>query len=224
MEQKWETAPRRAFGDTKKWLLGSFIAWILASIIPVGSGVLAAIFISTTASLVRQSIYGAIGALVALALFLFITYLTHLLIAPYRQRNEARSELAKIEGSGDEVSRVIKRLSELQMQTKEGNEHYTSILMRCAADLAIGKIGLEIGAEYTVYTELATGKTTTWTCQGMTHRKLQEFLGKLRLEGIVEIQSRTTESAGYNYHFDDFYLTEFGRQVVERIKQTATSK
>jgi membrane protein implicated in regulation of membrane protease activity len=222
---KSETAPQRAWKDTKNWVLSSFIAWLLASIITLGSGALAAIFIPTNASLVRQSIYGAIGGLVALVLFLIISYLTFLLVAPYRQRNEARSELAKIEGGGDEVSRVIKQLSELQMHGKEGNEDYTSILMRCADALAIGNITLEIGGEYPTYTNFTTGETTTWTCKGMTHRQLQEFLGRLRLEGIVKIEHRTiTESAGYSYHFDDFYITELGRQVVERIKQTQASK
>lgn len=97
MGQKLETAPQRAKDDTRKWLLNSFIAWILAPIITLGGGVLSALFLAIKAIPVSQAIYGAIGALSALALFILIVYLVHLIIAPYRQRNEAREYVDTLE-------------------------------------------------------------------------------------------------------------------------------
>jgi hypothetical protein len=93
MEQKWETAPRRAWGDTKKWLLGSFIAWILVTLV---IGVISAIFIPVENTLPYRAMAGLIGVVVAILLIVIITYLIHLILAPLRQRNEARLEVQKI--------------------------------------------------------------------------------------------------------------------------------
>lgn len=91
MAQKLETAPSRAWRDTKKWLLGSFIAW---TIVLAVSAVVAAIFSPITDTIWARAIAGLIGAIVALIIIVGITYLVHLLIAPYRQRDEARTQLS----------------------------------------------------------------------------------------------------------------------------------
>jgi len=101
---QWESAPRRTWKDTKAWLLSSFIAWILTPLISLGCGVLTALFISKEATLLTQAIYGAIGAIVGLILFIALVYLIHLVITPYRQRNEARTEVESLSKKPSEES------------------------------------------------------------------------------------------------------------------------
>jgi len=97
MEYKWETVPHRAWKDTRAWLLGSFVGWILMIVMPAGCGVLVALFTPINASLVSQAVYGAIGAIIALLAVISITYLIHLTLTPYKQRNEARDELQELQ-------------------------------------------------------------------------------------------------------------------------------
>jgi DNA-binding HxlR family transcriptional regulator len=223
MGQKWETASHRAWKDTKNWVVSSFIAWILAFIITVGSGVLAAIFIPTTASIFKQSIYGAIGAVIALASFLVITYVILLLAAPYKQRDEARLELNKMKVSGDEISRVIKQLSELNMQIKGDNKNYSYMLMECADKLAVGGIIIDPATPAPVYRILADHKYELEErplLKGMVHSQLLGFLRQLVVEGIVERKNIGTAP----YYEETFYLTEFGRQVINRMKRLKEKK
>jgi len=122
MEQKREAVPNRAWKDTKAWLLNSFVAWILAIIIPVGCGVLVSLFIPTDATPWNQAAYGAIGALIALFLFVCVAYLVQLVITPYRQRNEARAEVMQRKQEYED----LKRSTEEQKQSGfhfEFNDH-----------------------------------------------------------------------------------------------------
>jgi len=80
----------RAWVDTKKWLLNSFIAWIIVAAV---SGMITAIVIPTINTIIFRAIYGFIGAVIALILIICITYIVHLAITPYRQRNEVRKSL-----------------------------------------------------------------------------------------------------------------------------------
>jgi biopolymer transport protein ExbD len=88
-----ENSPKRAWQDTRQWLLNSLVAWTLVAVIPVGCGVLSVLFIPQKASLLAQATRGAIGAIVGLVLFIFLVYIVHLIITPYRQRGEARDSL-----------------------------------------------------------------------------------------------------------------------------------
>jgi len=75
----------------------------------VGCGVLSALLLPTSATSVTQTIYGAIGALIGLFLFVLVVYLVQFIIAPYRQRNEA------IAGN----VRLVQEYNELQQSIKE---------------------------------------------------------------------------------------------------------
>jgi hypothetical protein len=93
MQQGFEFAPQRAWEDTKRWLLGSFIAWIIVTLVV---GVISAIFIPIENSLLYRAIAGLIGAGIAILLIVIITYLIHLILTPLRQRNEVRIEVQKV--------------------------------------------------------------------------------------------------------------------------------
>jgi hypothetical protein len=97
MEQKGGIAPTRAWKDTKTWLLNSFLAWILATIIPAGCGVLVALFAPISMTHLNQAGYGVVGALGGLIIFVCAAYLVYLMITPYRQRDEARHQIEQLE-------------------------------------------------------------------------------------------------------------------------------
>jgi len=66
-------------------------------IVTVGSGVLVALFLPANPTPLKQAIYGGVGALITLLVVIIVVYLIHVLtVTPYRQRNEALAELAKI--------------------------------------------------------------------------------------------------------------------------------
>jgi hypothetical protein len=91
LEGQWESASKRASADTKEWLLNRIWAWFLAFIIPGGSTMIAVCFIPTTASVPLAALYGFIGGVCGLILLFATIYLAQFCMAPYKQRNEARS-------------------------------------------------------------------------------------------------------------------------------------
>jgi len=90
--------PQRAWRDTRKWLRNSFIAWIGAILV---CAVLSSIFVPTPIvdTIVYRTLFGFVGAVVALILIVSITYIVHLLITPIRQRNEAYDYITDFQDS-----------------------------------------------------------------------------------------------------------------------------
>jgi hypothetical protein len=90
--------PQKAWRDTRKWLLNSFIAWIVAIL---GCGVLSSIFVPIPAvdTILYRTLFGFLGAAIALFLIIGITYIVHLWITPMRQRNEAYNYIADFQNS-----------------------------------------------------------------------------------------------------------------------------
>ena len=106
--------------DAKQWLLSSFISWILACVVPLGCGVFSALFIPTKASILTQAVYGAVGALAGLILFILVVYLVHLVITPYRQRNEARTEIEKLTQERDRLNQEhTSQINEMQKKLND---------------------------------------------------------------------------------------------------------
>ena len=123
MPQQWETSPRRAWNDTKNWVTGTTFRAVLIGyiILAVLTPMLTAYLTPTATTRLMNGIYGFIGATIAFLLLLFGVYLYHVIVTPYRQRNEARAQLAqkpkpKPLSNRDELLRV---LSEAEMATIE---------------------------------------------------------------------------------------------------------
>jgi len=101
--EKSEAAPKRAWKDTTSWLLNSIIAWVVVAI--VGGG-MSGLFIPSDNALISRIGFGILGAAVTIILIVVITYITHLIIVPYRQRNDAlkqrdnaRNQISKLQDS-----------------------------------------------------------------------------------------------------------------------------
>lgn len=110
MEQRSlnQSAPRKAWEDTKKWLLDNVISWFLAFLLPGGGTMLATWRLASNVGIMRATVYGFIGGLLGLLLLLGITYVVHLVLAPIRQRNEAiKSVIAR--------DQEIRRLTEQRL-------------------------------------------------------------------------------------------------------------
>ena len=90
MEEKWETAPHRAWRDNTQWLLNHIVAWFLAFIVPGGGTMLATLFIPANVDLKVAALYGFLGGIAGLLLVFTAVYAWNLFRAPYKQRNEAR--------------------------------------------------------------------------------------------------------------------------------------
>jgi hypothetical protein len=81
-----ESAPKRAWKDTVSWLLNSLIAWVVVAL--VGGG-MSGLFIPSDSTLISRIGFGILGATITVILIISVTYLIHLIIVPYRQRNDA---------------------------------------------------------------------------------------------------------------------------------------
>ena len=162
-------------------------------------------------------------AIIAGLLLLYIPFFTYKLVTiPVRLNSELRDRLKNYEGNSDEISKVVEKLSALQISIGNHQENYASILMKCVGDLAVQ--GITIDADESHYNDpsnrnFETGKLPT-IYKGMTYRQLSEFLQRLRIEGVVDIQTRMVgEYMNYHNYQNIFQLTEFGRQIVKRIEQ-----
>jgi len=116
MQQGFEFASQRAWEDTRKWLRDSFIAWI---VVAVFFGVVSAIFIPTSDALIYRAIYGAIVAIIALILIVSITYIVHLIITPYRQRNDLRKII------GEQENKPKAKIEASELLAGMGDVNYT---------------------------------------------------------------------------------------------------
>jgi len=57
----------------------------------------ATLYIPDNASVTKSGLYGFIGGIAGIALLMFGTYLVHTIITPYRQRNEARTNIKRLQ-------------------------------------------------------------------------------------------------------------------------------
>jgi membrane protein implicated in regulation of membrane protease activity len=126
---KWETAPQRAWKDTNTWLFNHIIAWILSFVLPGVGTVLATFFIPPNVTIGMAGLYGFLGGVAGLVLFVAITYLVHVFITPYRQRNEAR---AKVERYEQERSNTDSKYYE-QNAEKALVKHWEDLTTLCQA-------------------------------------------------------------------------------------------
>jgi len=97
---KTESAPQRAWKDTVSWLLNSLIAWVVVAL--VGGG-MSGLFVPSGSGLISRIGFGILGATITIILIVSITYLTYLIIAPYRQRNDAIKQRDEIHGQITEL-------------------------------------------------------------------------------------------------------------------------
>lgn len=140
----WESSPRRAFKDTKKWLLGSFVAWIIVTVV---FAMIGAIFAPSTDTIYMRALWGFVGAVVAIISIVGITYFVHLLLAPVRQRNELRVRIEEQEKPDKNLAirnqLGIYLMETIQLQVKCLDES-TPLTYEEVADWH-NKIGLYIG-------------------------------------------------------------------------------
>ena len=99
---------KRIWSDTKNWLQNHIIAWVLASIVPAGVGVIATLFIPPTVDYQLATFWGLVGAGIGVALLIGGTYAVQSILVLRKQRDEARElygpikELANIK-AGDTI-------------------------------------------------------------------------------------------------------------------------
>jgi len=125
-----ENIPRQALKNTVTWLFASIPGWILNTVGPIVSGIVVALFVPQNATLLTQSIYGAIGAVIALVIIFSITYIVYLWIVPFRQRNEALAQVRELQkqiSTPVAVSKIIRLLSKVEIVLKaiEEAQHNT---------------------------------------------------------------------------------------------------
>jgi hypothetical protein len=97
MEEWQQSAPSRAWEDTKNWLQNHFFAWILAFLLPGVGTMLATLYTPASASVIKSGLYGFSGGIAGLLLLMLGTYLVHTIITPYGQRNEARTNIKQLQ-------------------------------------------------------------------------------------------------------------------------------
>jgi hypothetical protein len=109
MSQEWESVSRRAWRDSKKWLFSSLLSWTAGIFIPLGCGVVTALFIAPSPAGANQVLYGAAGSVLGIGLFLGVVFLAHLILSLWRQRNEARK---LCEEKNSEIEHILREAKE----------------------------------------------------------------------------------------------------------------
>jgi uncharacterized membrane protein len=101
----WETAPHRAWKDTKNWVIGQyFIAWISSSLVILAiTTILSALFNPINTSRFLKVIFGFVGGLIAIVVLILIIYIVQLFVAMKKQRDEVRIRLNIDMSSGNLV-------------------------------------------------------------------------------------------------------------------------
>ncbi len=147
---KWETAPQRAWNDTKDWLLNHILAWFLAFIVPGGGTVLAAWLIPPTMDFKLAALYGFLGGIAGLLLLMVGTYVIQLVLALKKQRDEARDEVVRC----NQQLEKFKEVSEAKLEIKVGEANIeptgiviVNIALRPSKKMQLDKIALECGSK-----------------------------------------------------------------------------
>lgn len=203
-----ETAYQRACKDTK-FYFGTIRFWVFELLITAGLTIWVLLwtpnFTEEWYRIMYQILVPVSGAISGLG----IVFLFSLVVAPLKQRNEARIELYKI--SSDEISKVIDQLSTITINTANAQENYANMLVKCSGKLSVGGIGIDRSPP-TVYSDVRGNVIPPVRDRyGMTYYQKLEFLRQLRIDGIID--------ADYSESYEIFHLSEFGRRVVKRIKQ-----
>ena len=167
-----ETAYQRACKDTK-FYFGTIRFWVFEPLIPAGLTVWVLLwtpnFTEEGYRIMYQILIPALGAIFGLG----IVFLFSLVVAPVKQRNEARIQLYKI--SSDEISKVIDQLSTIKIDTANAQENYTNILVKCSKELSVGGIRIDRSPP-PVYTNVGGDVTKEYKYSGgMTYSQLLEF-------------------------------------------------
>lgn len=72
---------------------------------------LATLYTPVNASVSKSGLYGFVGGIAGLALLILATYLVHITITPYRQRNEARTNIKQLQcGHEKEIAKLQQQL------------------------------------------------------------------------------------------------------------------
>ena len=101
--EKWETSTKRAWKDITEWLLNHIFTYFLAFILPGSGTMLAMWYIPSNISIQKAAIYGFLGGLGGLVILFILGYLIQLILAPQKQRNEAREEIEKLKDKLDQI-------------------------------------------------------------------------------------------------------------------------
>ena len=149
----------------------------------------------------------AAAVLLAAAIMFVPVFATRVVTIPSRLHSAQAATITELQGDGDDISRIIVSLRELGTRNSR-NERVTldDALMELATDLAAGGISLPM---------FGSGPY-----RGFTDGQLEHVLGRLRIEGLLDVSRRTVESdKGHPYTAEDYYPSELGSKVVIRIEQ-----
>jgi hypothetical protein len=154
--EKWQSAPRRAWIDTKESSIGNnFKTWLIVGIIlAVFTPMITALLTPLNTTRLLNGIYGFIGALLGLGFAILLVYLYHLMRAPCRQRNEARKKVDELVLKSSKISQehieqvnvLQKKINEpiLQEKQKEHIEKIKEMINGLLTELVIPEISSEI--------------------------------------------------------------------------------
>lgn len=203
----WSRVVKRAFISTLEvYGLHSRIR-AAVSIALVGTSFLALLLIPGGRGQLSEELRWAVALLIAAALWFVPTFGYQLLAVPAAIDHQQRSELEKLRGRGDEISRLIAELRGETVRLRDNTvEDYAYLLaLEFAEDLASDGITPDRWRDEIYH--------------GLTHGQLTNFLARLRILGIVDVRHRTIESdRGYPYQVQDYYLSDLGTRVVARLE------
>jgi hypothetical protein len=80
---------KRAWADTKNWVMGyKFWPYIIGVVFVLVCSLLTTLLTPINANRLTNGLYGLLGGIIALVLFILILFIVHLIITPPRQRKE----------------------------------------------------------------------------------------------------------------------------------------
>lgn len=97
-----QSASRRAWEESWKFLLSTKIGWIIGVVL---AGVISAFFVGNNPW--ERFLSGFTGSIISIVVIITIIYLLQLLIAPYKQRNEARKRVNELLNATQENDVVV---------------------------------------------------------------------------------------------------------------------
>ncbi|MFC1962279.1 hypothetical protein ACFLWN_04495 [Chloroflexota bacterium] len=92
-----QSAWSRSCNDTSAWLHSHILAWFFAFLVPGGGTVLATSVVPPDVAPGLTALYGFLGGLGGIIFLLIAVYAVELTKAPYKQRNEVRQIIEKLE-------------------------------------------------------------------------------------------------------------------------------
>jgi hypothetical protein len=92
--ENFQSAPKRAWADFRKWLFGHIVAYVIGFIAPLAATLFLAWLLPLEVSFRTSAFWGLVFGVSVLTLMFGFGYLWQLVLAPIRQRNEIRNLLS----------------------------------------------------------------------------------------------------------------------------------